>query len=276
MDSLELKLNKLEQKNQSPHTAASMAFAKDCDSLTSPDGHTGKIVSIFADQLGVALSDLLGAMNDSVRVLNGKGFDLRTNDERLTCESERNHPANQKPSGVFLYTGAWSWVEAAVKNKALVPLGWIGRVVDIRAHQNDVVMCVYYNAEDHTNMALQAAKRGEIVTCEEHCKGAQAEMQSATDCRDTEQHEFRRAMENLYAKPSLNGRPREKPPQTDDEPMRAFRNIHKKITTALQVTKFLIADICEKHCREAKIIIQYAIEYRKEYLDKFSRPDSKQ
>ena len=59
-------------------------------------------------------------------------------------------------------------------------------------------------------------------------------------------------MENLYTKPSLNGHPREKSPQSvDDAVQRSFRNFQSKITMALQGAEFQRADICEKYCREA-------------------------
>jgi len=210
----------------------------------SPHRKHGEIAGVsvcwFADLLGVEYRDMLNAMDKSVPVFNGKGYDLSP---QIRNELKPNM------SEVWLYIGWWSRVEAELKRKATSPI-ILKAAYDV--HLNNEYVRAYYGAEDKIIAALHAAERGDIVACEKYCGESQVEILSTIRRRQAGQRKFRQAMENLYTKPSLNGHPREKPPKSDDdEVQRSFRSFHNKIIMALQAAEFQRADICEKYCREA-------------------------
>ena len=193
------------------------------------------VVGQLGGWLGVESGALRSAMKKKIPVFNGKGiYDL-------------NPPYLYKPPspplwGRFAQTVG---IELAVTSPII-----LNRVIFVNLY-NEYVLS-YYRAEDKIIAALQAAEHGDIAACIKHCELAQAEILSAIKRRNTRQCKFRQAMENLYTKPSLNGFPREKPPQSDDDAVqRSFRNFQSKITTALTAARLQRIDICEKYCRES-------------------------
>ena len=159
--------------------------------------NAGVSVSVVADLLGVEYGDMLNAMDKSIKVFNGKGYDLSPFPKPETTEI--------KPKGIFNYTGWECKVQACEGDKKradrlirrrpnfTIILNWSNWVLHVPWLNNEYVLS-YYRAETKIIAALGAAKRGAVVVCDNHCGEAQAEIVSSLKRRMCGQGQSTQAM----------------------------------------------------------------------------------